>query len=251
MEVTIVSMCSNRPDFIKPQFELMKKYLEDPFRFIVVNNAYYGQDTPEEIEAIAKEEGLGYMRIRHKGHKPEPSALVRDTLEHLWKYLKKTEGILAIVDSDLFFTHPVSFNLILEGYDMAFCPNFTEGKVWPWTGLMIFDMSKIHAEDISFEFAPLDGRVYADVGSAVAHYVDKHHPKIRALDRASVYDQDVEFKGKKLSELGFPHPYSIDMVSLCDQPFMFHYKTSSNYANHCTPEYNVQKTEALKALLAL
>lgn len=231
-------MSANRPDFIKLQYESAKKHLKDDFYYVVANNAYFGQDKPEEIQEVCRELNTGYVRVRHAKGKKEPSALVKDTLNFLWKDFKKVKGILAIIDSDLFFTKDVSFNELLDGYDMAFCPIYTEDKVWPWTGFMVFNMDKIKVDDISFSFACLDGKNYQDVGSAINAYVQKHNPRIKYIERTEILDEPNEL----LKD--FPHPYSVDIL-----PFMFHYKTSSNYAKHCTPEYNEAKTKALMKIL--
>lgn len=239
-EVTLLTIACNRPDFIPLQYETAKKYLKDDFRYTVVNNSYFGQDKPEEIEAMCKKLNTGYVRVRHKIGKTEPSAVVKDTLNFLWKDFKKVKGILAIIDSDLFFTRNISFNELLEGYDMAFCPIFTGDKVWPWTGFMVFNMDKIKVDDINFSFACLDGKKYQDVGSAINGYIQVHHPKIKFIERKEILDEPNEM----LEKAGFPHPYSVDIL-----PFMFHYKTSSNYAKHCTSEYNEAKTKALWSLM--
>ncbi len=237
MEVTILSLFSNRPDFVKPQYESAKKHLKDDFYYVVVNNVtLFGKE--EEIEKIAFEEKTGYVCVCHDARKRDASVVVRDTLNFLWKDFKNTKGILAIMDSDLFFTKDVSFNELLDGYDMAFCPLYNAGKVFPWTGFMLFNMDKIKAEDINFSFYALDKKVYSDVGSGIHAYIEKHNPKINFIDRKEILDEPNEL----LKD--FPHPYSVDIL-----PFMFHYKTSSNYAPHCTPEYNRQKTEAMMKIL--
>lgn len=249
MEVTIFSPYANRPDFIKPQYESIKKHVKDPCRFIVINNSYFVGSKPHEIETITQEEGIPCVRIRHKDGKGEYSEVMRDSLNFWWHQIKDMKGIVAILDCDLFFIGDVSFIDLMKGYDMAFCPTYTAGKVWPWTGLMIFNMDTIKVDDISFDFESLDRKTYQDVGSALYNYIEKHDPKTKLLNRKEILDTDWPIKGKEtLYTLGFPQPYSVDVIST-DVPFMFHYKTSSNYAPHCTPEYNEAKTEALMKIL--
>lgn len=247
--ITILSLFSNRPDFIRPQYESLKKHLNDDFMYVVVNNAYFKDDKAKEIEQIAMEDNLGYIRVRHSAGKTDISAVVADTLNFLWKKFQDTEGILAIFDCDLFFTQPVSFTEMMRGYDMAFCPMYTAGKLWPWTGLMLFDMDSM-SKDIDFGFESLNRKTYSDVGSAVNNYIEKHQPRIYPLDRRSILDEDWAVKDNEtLYTLGFPEPYSVDIISTYQYPFLFHYKTSSNYAKHCTKKYNTQKTKALTKLL--
>ena len=237
--LTLLTISANRPDFIKPQYESAKKYLKDDFYYVVVNNSYFGQDKPEEIYNVCKELNTGYVKVSHQEGKTEASALVKDTLNFLWRDFKKLKGIFVIMDCDLFFTKDISFTELLEDNDMAFCPQYTNGKVWPWTGLMIFNMDKIKVDDINFGFACLDGKKYQDVGSAINGYVQLHNPKIRLLKREEILDEPDD----RLKD--FPHPYSVDFI----EDFMFHFKTSSNYAKHCTAEYNAQKTLAVSKLL--
>lgn len=241
MVVTLLTIACNRPDFIPLQYESAKKHLKDDFYYVVANNAYFGQDKPQEIQEMCRKLDTGYVRVRHAKGKKEPSSLVKDTLNFLWKDFKKVKGILAIIDSDLFFTKDISFNELLDGYDMAFCPIHTNGLVWPWTGFMVFNMDKIKVDDISFSFACLDGKNYQDVGSAINAYIQKHNPKIRFIKRMEIVDDENPI----LEAFRFPHPYSVDFI----EDFMFHYKTSSNYAPHCTKAYNRKKTKALYKIL--
>lgn len=231
----------------------MKKHIKHPFNYVVVNNSYYIEtDKPKEIEAVATELGAGYIRVMHKGLKPEPSSLMKDTLNFLWKVFKDTEGILIIMDGDLFFTRDVSLVEVLGENELSFCPLYSWGKEWLWTGFMMFNMNKVKKDDINFAFKSLDGKFLADVGSAMNTYIEENNPKVQYLDRKSILDEDWVLKDKEtLFTLGFPKPHSVDIISLFQYPFLFHYKTSSNYAPHCTEEYNQKKTQALEKLLAL
>ena len=242
MEVTIFTLYSNRPDFIKLQKECFRKNLKDKFRWIVVNNPHYLSDNPGGVEVECLEESIEYLRINHGDNIKEVSRLVVDSLNFLWQNkIKDTKGLVVIMDSDLFLTKEVSFVELLKGHDMFLCPNYTDGLIWPWPGFMGFDMNKIVADDVSFELLEING-ICADVGSGLNTYIQKHNPKINLIPRHEIVGQDypVYDTGKTLYELGFPKPYSVDFL-----PFALHYKTGSNYAKHCTVEYNLAKTEAL------
>lgn len=239
MAITILSIFSNRPDFIEPQYDSLKKHLKDEFYYVVVNNSYFQKDRPEEIEDQAKKLNTGYCRIAHGDGKVYVSAIVRDTLNFLWKEFKHTKGILALTDGDVFLINDVSFEELLGDSDMAFCPLETAGKIWPWTGFMLFNMDKLKVDDVNFNFAVLNGKEYADVGSGLGYYIETHKPKIKFLKRHEILNESDE----RLKD--FPLPYSVDFI----EDFGFHYKTSSNYAPHCTQEYNELKTKAMRKLL--
>ena len=147
------------------------------------------------------------------------------------------------MDSDLFLTSDVSFIDLLGNNDMFFCPQYTDGHIWPWPGFMGFNMDSIKLEDVNFDLLKINDS-YADVGSGLNTYIEKHHPWIKLVERQEIVDQDWPVTDQTLYQLGFPKPYSVDFL-----PFAFHYKTGSNYAKHCTPEYNETKTKALLKII--
>ena len=247
MEVTIFTLYSNRPDFIKLQKECFRKHLKDEFKWIVANNEGNAFDKSFAVEEECLEEDIECLKIDHSLKNKEVSRLVVDSLNFLWQNkIKDMKGLVVIMDSDLFLTQDVSFAELLKDHDMFFCPNYTNGLIWPWPGFMGFDMDKIVAKDVSFELLELNG-IWADVGSAFNTYIQKHNPKINLIPRHEIVEQDypVYNIGKTLYELGFPKPYSVDFL-----PFAFHYKTGSNYAKHCSVEYNLAKTEALLKVMS-
>ena len=172
--------------------------------------------------------------------------LLFQALNFLWKdVISKARGLVVIMDSDLFLTKDVSFIKLIDGYDMFFCPCYSDGHIWPWPGLMGFDMDTINPNEISFELLKINGK-YADVGSELNTYIENRQPWINLIDRQEIVKQDwpILDMNQTLYQLGFPKPYSVDFL-----PFAFHYKTGSNYAKHCTPEYNEAKTKALLKVL--
>lgn len=245
MEVTIFSLYSNRPDFIKLQKECFKKHLKDPYKWVIINNRGYLYDKTQEIEEECIAQGIEFLTIEHE-IEIEVSQLVANSLNFLWKgKASKESGIVVIMDSDLFLNKDISFVELLGDNDMFFCPQYTDGHIWPWPGFMGFNMSKIKAEDVSFELLKIND-VYADVGSGLNKYIEKYQPWIKLVERQEIIDQDwpVPDTNQTLYEWGFPKPYSVDFL-----PFAFHYKTGSNYAKHCTSEYNEAKTKALLKVL--
>ena len=245
MAVTIFTLYSNRPDFIKFQKESFEKYLKDDYKWIIINNHGYLYDKTEEIEQECIEQGIEYLTVEHE-REIEVSQLVANSLNFLWQaQASKRKGIVVIMDSDLFLTSDVSFADVLGQSDMFFCPQYTEGHIWPWPGFVGFNMEKIKADDVSFELLKI-GDKYSDVGSGLNKYIEKYQPKIKLIDRKEITDQDwpVPNTNQTLHQLGFPKPYSVDFL-----PFAFHYKTGSNYAKHCTSEYNQAKTESLLKIL--
>lgn len=247
MEVTIFTLYSNRPDFIKLQKECLEKHLKDKYRWIVINNACFPFDRTVEIELECEKEGIECMSLNHAfAESKEVSRVVVDSLNFVWKNKAKDEkDLVVIMDSDLFLTKDVSFVDLLGNNDMFFCPNYTDGKIWPWPGFMGFDMNQIKGDEISFELWKIND-AYADVGSSVGAYIEKHQPWIKLIERHEIVDQDwpVPDTNQTLYQWGFPKPYSVDFL-----PFAIHYKTGSNYAKHCTVEYNTAKTEALLKIL--
>lgn len=245
MEINIFSLYSNRPDFIKIQKKCLDTHLTDEYKWTVINNRGYFYDKTDEINEECFKQGIECLTINHN-KEIEVSQLIANSLNFLWREkISRMSGLVVIMDSDLFLTSRVSFKGLLRDNDMFFCPTYTDGYLWPWPGFMGFNMNKIKTEDVSFDLLKINGK-YADVGSGLNTYIVNYDPNIRLIDRREINEQDwlVPNTGQTLHQLGFPKPYSVDFL-----PFAFHYKTGSNYAKHCTPEYNQKKTKALLKIL--
>jgi hypothetical protein len=248
----IVTLAFNRPDFIELQYNSLKKWVKEPFNFIVFDNC------PDD--AVKNEcERLDIHCIPIKIFSEDTSWAVGLSLNKMWEILKWKQGEFWYIDSDMFLMN----ELPKMDCDMAFVPQVRGKYTYPWTGLMYFNMATLpHPEELKWqvEYKIKD----TDVGGFNHFYLIAHNPKVQELEMWTLIDKDkYSFNGidsegyvdhidliEFAKDYSFPRPYSFDMFKMKDTPFfVFHYKSASNYPSFYTPEYNKEKTEALCKLL--
>jgi hypothetical protein len=251
----IVTLAFNRPDFIELQYNSLKKWVKEPFNFIVFDNC------PDD--AVKNEcERLDIHCIPIKIFSEDTSWAVGLSLNKMWEILKWKQGEFWYIDSDMFLIN----ELPKMNCDMAFVPQVRGKYTYPWTGLMYFNMATLpHPEELKWqvEYKIKD----TDVGGFNHFYLIAHNPKIQELEMWTIIDdnkfsrdggeaflgtsQTLEIELALLAYIHeFPHPFSFDVFKTSEnKPFVFHYKSASNYPSFYTPEYNEKKTKALCKLL--
>ena len=258
----IITLAKNRPDFIKIQYESIKKHIKGDFEFVVYDDSKDGL-----IKNQCDKVGVQCVKIQNDGGVPyDPSMTVQFCLREMWQQLKHDTGMLVYLDSDMFFTREIDVLSIMNGYDWAYVPQFRGSVEYPWTGLMFMNMDTLPNKDsICWDIATVDGQKL-DVGGANAHYIRDNKIKVLQLDMWSVLGVnyysyngvdtiDVREQHLKLEKLveHFPKPAWVDVFAVKGKPFgeafVFHYKSGSNYKEFATNEYNRLKTEAMIKIL--
>lgn len=250
-KISTITLAFNRPDFIELQYNSLKKWVKD-FTYTVFDNA---PDNSIKDEC----DRLGIECVPIKIFSADPSFCVGVSLDKMWKTLQNRRGGLMYVDSDMFLIGALPK---LKNYDMAFVPQVRGDIIYPWTGLMYFDMDTLpHPEELKWH---VDYSLKnTDVGGLNHFYLKERLPHSLKLEMLTIIDDgkysfngsdvgDDKSKGrleKIAKKYDFPHPYSFDLLSANNKPFVFHYKSASNYPSFYTPDYNIKKTEALCKIL--
>jgi hypothetical protein len=250
----IVTLAYNRPDFIELQLNSLNKHVKN-FNYTVYDNC-----PDDSIKDECKR--LGVKCIPLKIFNADPSVCVAASLNQMWESLDFIDGKLMYIDSDMFLIGNLPS---MKNFDFAFVPQVRpNGVVYPWTGLMLFNMDTIPDPwemkwDVGYSLG-------ADVGGLNHFYLQKYNPKVLELEMWTLIDDfHYSFNGadtpghhKNYDKMAclvkdFPHPFSVDMFKVRDRSwsdcFVFHYKSASNYPDFYTPDYNEKKTAALKEFL--
>lgn len=250
--INIVTLSYNRPDFIELQLKSIQKFHKD-FTYTVFDNA---PDDSVKDEC----ERLGVKCIPVKIFSEDTSWCVGLSLNKMWETLRYKKGILVYLDSDMFLVDKLPD---MKEYDFAFVPQVRPGIMYPWTGLMLFNMDTLpnpHKLRFEVNYSLKD----TDVGGLNHFYLKDNDVNILELEMWTLIDNDkYSFNGADSSYdrnhglMGiiaetyyFPRPYSFDMLKAKDgEFFVFHYKSGSNYPSFYTPKYNELKTASLKKFI--
>ncbi len=195
-KILIITSAYNRPDFIEIQHKTFQKFLHDEYEFIVFNDARDSSmqnaihstceklgitcvDIPQEIH------DLPYLE-RSPGedfHAPavRNANVVQYALQHSGY---NHDGIVAIVDSDMFLVRPFSIQNYLDGYALGGVPQSKDGQHahihYLWIGLAFLDMRNLPEKElINFNCGRID-EVGVDAGGYTHYYLQKYpYTKIR------------------------------------------------------------------------
>jgi hypothetical protein len=212
-KVKIYTYTHNRPDFIKLQYETIKRHVKDDFEFIVFNNERpggdggYDEEKIGEIDKICDEIGVECIRVELD---PELKYLngikMFEGDSYLngnnacaysftwgWKnYIANNDCLSIIIDSDMFFIRDISLNDEMEGYNFAFVPSYryleqyknpeNHGKIafkYPWNGIVFVKPHELpNPENVSWGCGQIEG-IAVDVGGEAHMYLERNKKEIK------------------------------------------------------------------------
>jgi hypothetical protein len=216
--VTIISATTyNRPDFISLQYNSIKKYVKNDFRYIVVNNAKFstidstknGDECFAEIEKVCKELNIEHhpITVSDKVLNACTTGSIKDnkyTFDSYaccyavqWSFLElipNIKGKVFIVDADLFFMDYIDLENLLEEYDTAFIPQFRNSNgssliMYMWNMFCGFDFDKYpELLNLNWSNGHVDGNL-CDVGGMTWPFLKEHNNlKKLYLEEFGLYD---------------------------------------------------------------
>ncbi len=281
----IITHAFNRPDFIPLQAKCFKKFIQDDYRFVVfsdANNEAMAKNiedacisckvehirVPQEIHTrpYLPRQGSGNLNIANIRH----ADCVQYSLDILGF---DHQGYVLVLDSDMFFIRPVSFNKYMEDCEVL-C---MEGHVAPGLihyicpAFMVLAMQRLpEKRSLNFNCGKVKG-YNVDSGGYSHYYLHKYIRELNVIRSKPVdillprqlfladqfapvhlanVDAPRDVKIQKYKELGFnekeisfflKRPYS--MITLLDNQVL-HYQAGSNYNNKSAEEVK-NKTQIL------
>lgn len=270
-EVLIITHSYNRPELIEWQARLFKKFLQDPYRFVVFDDS---QD-PRITHAIREQcvrFGLGYYKIPQEIHdrpylkrwSDEPWHSISVRCSNVIQYSLDVvgfnhNGIVVIIDSDAFLVRPFSIEKWMEGYDLAGIPQHRDPNIeYLRNDLVFMDMRTLpNKRRLDFNCGKVDG-VPVDTGGQLAVYLRENTsarvryicdmnfrltPDIHGILRPRT-DEFLDSAGFDKAQKRLLQNGVNDIDFICtDWPFL-HYRGASNWARQSN-EYHRTKTYLL------
>lgn len=265
-KVLMITHSYNRPDFIEVQCKTFKKFLKDEYEFVVFNDAK-DRTLANQIKQTCEKLELRCIRIPQEIHdrpylkrlpgeqKHAPAVrncnVVMYSLDQLGF---EHDGIVGIIDSDMFLVRDFSVESFMRNYDIAGIPQHNGHRKYVWIGLAFMDMSSMpDKRAINFNCGKIDG-VAVDAGGYTAHYINSH-PDLRInffsgfhagsikTDDHAWLEQHIE--DQKMISFLLNQPSNIELF--LDQCFL-HYRSGTNW-DHKSPNYHARKTALLNEFI--
>ena len=286
--LTIATLVDKNEDFIKLQYNSIKRFVKNDVKYIVFNNA--STETQRDIVSRACDElGVECFNI-YSNYSLDFSQIHAMALNTAWRVcLSHIKGTLMFLDSDMFFIKDTVIGNF--DFDVAYIPQYRDnGEVeYMWAGLFILNMDTINT-NIDFSICNINGdrtdsgggtyyflkdsnykKIYlrfshlADIPSEEELLIDINGCsgllKVSKLDSSAVFSphevaarqiyKDYLKHLELIEKYAFPKPYIFDLIR--KEPdgnyFLFHFK-NGNWGPQYNPEHLSLKKAALIKMLA-
>ena len=169
--IHIFTSVVNRPDFIILQEKLFSKFLQNDYKFHVVDDSVDPEIT-KQFETTCSLNKLEYYRKPPANRYMDPAHACADTVQ--WTYdnlIKKnhSEDIVFFLDSDMFLIDEFDIEEYMSDAIIAGLPQVRGHVTYMWNGIMFFNMPKILDKNIDFSCGMVDGEL-TDVGGYTYWY---------------------------------------------------------------------------------
>jgi len=182
-KVKIYTYADKRPDFIALQYKSIGHFLRNPFELIVFNNCsllhYRRRRTiTETCEGL----GLRCILVDGQDHTNPNVACAKPIQWSFHNYLKKENGLVCIIDSDMFLVAEFDLRQYMSGYDIAAVKQVRGHVRYMWNGLMFFNIPTLPSIDhMNFMCGLIDG-VATDVGGFLYYWIRENpHARVRNI----------------------------------------------------------------------
>lgn len=206
MKVRIYAPHINRLEFIRFQMASIKTHVLDDWEYIVVNDAinepflynFLEKDMRDRITGLCNElnvECLEFPQDLHTNRDKifpklqffgdNPSTRASDVYQWTLQHSLDFDGLVVIMDGDMFFTKDISFESLMGQANLAYLPQTREGIEYPWLNLVCFyPKSTPSIQDFSYDCGSVNG-VSLDSGGLSYYYLqaNKDALKIRYIQQ--------------------------------------------------------------------
>jgi hypothetical protein len=174
-KVLIITHVHSRPDFIELHDKTFKAFLKDKYEYVVFNDAPNGS-MRKQIEQTCQNIGIRCLRVPdHRPDRETPNSRHCDGIKYSLETLGfDHDGIVMMLDADMFLVKPFSAANYLNGYDFIGCAQSrANGSIkveYAGPFLVFLDMRTLpNKRTISFESGRVEG-LPCDTGGHTYYY---------------------------------------------------------------------------------
>lgn len=256
----IITHSFNRSDFIEIQDKTFKKFLKDDYIFVVFNDAPQEEVSNQIIETCNKL-SLPCIRIPQSIHDApylqrwpgedyhHPVVRCANVVQFSLDTLGfDHDGIVMIIDSDMFLIKEFCIQDFLDGFDIAAVPQARQHVEYIWNGLVLFNMQTLPDKKmINFNCGKVDG-IGVDVGGQTYHYFKDHPEVMKKLIDNQHYPVDFIVSESTNENVKFLFSHGCHNFEFLLKNSFFHYRGGGNWNNE-SKEYHEKKTIVLNAFI--
>jgi glycosyltransferase involved in cell wall biosynthesis len=213
MKVRIYAPHVNRPEFIRIQLASIRAHLLDDWEYIVVNDAinepyiynFLEKGTRDSITHTCEELSVQCLEFPQDLHTNRdtlfpklqffgnnPSTRASDVYQWALNHSLDFDGLVVIMDGDMFFVKDVSLVQKMEKANLAFLPQCREGIEYPWLNLVSFYPKLTpNIRDFSYDCGSVNG-VALDSGGMSYYYLqdNKENLIIRHISQERISSEN-------------------------------------------------------------
>ena len=249
--IRIFTYVYNRPDFIRLHVKTFDAFLEEPYEYIVFNDAP-NEHMKKKIEQTCAQLNVQCMRVPdHAPHRQSPSYRHMDGIKHSLKHFGITyDGIVMMIDADMFLVRPFSVKSYMQGRTFVggyqyrcrdgsrraineedFINGYTFENnttiIYTSPCLSFMDMKNLpNVHTINYDGDRVEG-VPCDVGGHTYYYF-KNNPTVNPYLYVAVSKDYLVTLPKPLHEYGFDQ-HSIDLIMHTKREYAFQFHADANF----------------------
>ena len=195
MKLRIYAPHLNRPEFIRIQLASIQAHILDDWEYIVVNDAinepyiynFLEKGMRDTLSETCKELGVQCLEFPQDLHMHRdilfpnlqffgnnPSTRASDVYQWTLNHSLDFDGLVVIMDGDMFFVKDVSLLQKMNTANLAFLPQCREGIEYPWLNLVSFYPKRTpNIRDFSYDCGSVNG-VSLDSGGLSYYYLQNN-----------------------------------------------------------------------------
>ena len=245
MKIQIFTSVVNRPDFVKIQDDLFKKFLKEDYQFNIVDDSV-DESISKQFYNICSENGFKYYKKSKRTIEMNPAQACADTVQ--WSYdniIRKNHlgDIVFFCDSDLFLIDDFNISEYMEDAIIAGLPQYRGNVTYMWNGIMFFNMPKMRDLDIDFSDGYVNGEL-TDVGGNTYYYFKRNNITMKETDvQYPTHFNDIELQNDEVTK-GYNFELHLDSKFL-------HYRAATNWHSNWRDSKDplVKKTEIFNQIM--
>lgn len=202
--IHIFTYAHKRPDFIKLQYESIKKHVIGEYEYVVFNNAIDSKEQHEEIKNICDELNIKCVDIVI--HNDIASSLIMGSINgnkysnanvgtsypiiYTFKHYLTNEKKICIIDSDMFFIEDINFDDLMKDKDALYIPQYRDNNKlkYMWNALVCLNFErnkKLKELDWNCDYV---GNIGLDVGGKTRHFLSANELDVLVMEEYCIYD---------------------------------------------------------------